>query len=53
MQFENGYLGSPKFEGNISEEYYNYFIGKEAKNWVSGLHKYSRISYKNVYQGID
>ncbi|HEY3744165.1 MAG TPA: SBBP repeat-containing protein, partial [Bryobacteraceae bacterium] len=33
--------------------YSNYFIGRDEKNWHSGIPHYSKVHYKDVYKGID
>lgn len=36
-----------------SEEYYNYFIGKDMCRWASGVHAYMGVYYPAYYSGID
>jgi hypothetical protein len=31
----------------------NYFIGKDPKKWHTGIPTYAKVSYKNIYPGID
>lgn len=31
----------------------NYFLGKDPKNWHTGVPQFARVSYKNVYPGVD
>jgi hypothetical protein len=31
----------------------NYFLGRQAKNWIPDNSTYSRVRYQNVYDGID
>jgi gliding motility-associated-like protein len=38
---------------NEYPEYYNYFIGNDTSQWRSGVHAYSSVAYKNLYQGIN
>ncbi len=40
----------PSDAGN---ERYNYFYGNNQKTWVSDVKGYGRLSFKNIYQGID
>src|ERR1700741_256489 len=34
-------------------EYYNYFLGKDQSKWSSHVNAYEKISYSNLYKGID
>ncbi|MDD2983368.1 MAG: gliding motility-associated C-terminal domain-containing protein [Crocinitomicaceae bacterium] len=36
-----------------TEAYYNFFHGKEERNWKGGVHGYSEATLKQLYQGID
>ena len=38
---------------NAFPEYYNYFLGKDAKNWQSNVKAYQLIHYHNLYNNID
>src|SRR5215831_14201309 len=31
----------------------NYFIGKDSAKWHSGIPRFARVEYKNVYPGVD
>jgi hypothetical protein len=31
----------------------NYFIGKDAKNWRTGIVNYQRVLYRGIYKGVD
>ena len=53
MVFENAHLGKPNYHGKYSTEKYNYFIGNNSKNWVTGISKQSRLTFTNVYDNID
>ncbi len=35
------------------EEYYNYFLGKNEKNWASNVGLYQSVLYEELYAGID
>ena len=37
---------------NPSNDYDNYFLGSNSKNWVSAVKHYERISASNIYPGI-
>jgi gliding motility-associated-like protein len=51
------FLGSNKItkktEANFAEFYYNYFIDKNPSKWKSNIHPCSKISYAQLYDGID
>jgi len=38
---------------NPSEHYYNYFIGNDKSKWASRAFAYQKVTYKNLYKGID
>lgn len=38
---------------NKSDEYYNYYIGKDKSKWASKTYAYSNLLYKEVYKDID
>ncbi|MDR2009582.1 MAG: gliding motility-associated C-terminal domain-containing protein [Bacteroidales bacterium] len=45
---------TPLFEERLpSADYNNYFVGNDPSKWVSDVYKYSGITYKNIYNGID
>ena len=31
----------------------NYFVGNDATRWKTGVSNYARVSYKNIYPGVD
>ena len=37
---------------NVFSDYNNYYIGNDPKHWASNVHKYSSITYENLYKGI-
>ncbi len=53
MTLKNGKLKQPLFTGTFSTETYNYFIGNNAENWVSDIRKSSKLTFEDVYKGID
>jgi hypothetical protein len=36
-----------------SDEYYNYFLGKDQQHWASGAHAYQGIIYPSIYKDVD
>ena len=38
---------------NMTEDYVNFFVGKNAANWASNVRQYKTISVNNLYQNID
>ncbi len=38
---------------NVFPEYYNYFLGKNSKNWRSNIKAYQLIHYNNIYDHVD
>jgi len=38
---------------NPGKERYNYFIGTDQAKWTSGVKSFKRITYRNLYEGID
>jgi len=39
--------------GKIKAHYYNYFLGKDASKWKSGIHPSRVLDYMGLYNGID
>ena len=49
-----GANNSPQTRAEIpSEDYVNYFIGKNSLQWATNVHHYKKIQVKNLYQNID
>lgn len=44
---------SNKIEEQPSDFYYNYFIDQDPSKWKANVHPFSKISYQNLYDGID
>ena len=38
---------------NAYSEYYNYFLGKDSRNWRSNIKAYQTIQYNNLYNNIN
>jgi gliding motility-associated-like protein len=36
-----------------STHYFNYFLGNNPDNWANKVHEYERLTYRNLYNGID
>jgi hypothetical protein len=49
-----GANGSPNIEG-IEQAYSksNYFVGNDPKKWHTNIPNYSKVKYRNVYNGVD
>ena len=48
--------GNEKSEGQSLEKLpgkINYFVGKDSKDWKTGISTYAKVKYDNVYPGID
>jgi gliding motility-associated-like protein len=52
VRFVNGQATSLQTEQK-KVNYYNYFIGNDAKRWAGGVSAYGAVQYNNVYPGID
>jgi hypothetical protein len=45
---------TPKVEGiGLLSHYNNYFIGNDSSKWTSYCHNYSKIEYRDIWEGID
>jgi len=45
---------TPKVQGvDILPQYNNYFIGNDPSKWTTDCHNYAKVSYQDVWQGID
>lgn len=53
IEMKNAQFNEPQYFGDESQEYYNYFKGKNSKNWKSQVRKQSIVYFNNVYPGID
>lgn len=40
-------------EEKATSFYYNYYLGNNPAKWKSKVHSYKKITYKNLYNGID
>lgn len=54
---KTSFLGSNVATTKTSEMpssfYYNYFLGQDQTKWKSNVHPFSKVTYKNLYDGID
>ncbi|MGA1048595.1 MAG: SBBP repeat-containing protein, partial [Minisyncoccia bacterium] len=53
LKFIGANLSNFTFEGDSSNEVYNFIKGKNSNQWVNNLRKREKIIFKNVYDGID
>ncbi len=54
--FTQNWINANSTEGLVSEElpyYYNYFRGNDPAKWVSNVHPGQRLTYPNLYDGIN
>lgn len=52
VTFENG-ESSEIIAENPASQRYNYFIGNDRRNWASGVRSFGRVTFHEVYPGID
>jgi len=52
-QFLNANTNFTTTKSNPTQEYYNYFLGKDESKWAHNLHGYNQITYNNLYDNID
>lgn len=52
VNFVGGDLSNYKASEKLIE-YYNYFLGRDRKNWVSDVNAFSNVYFNAVYHGID
>ncbi len=53
LEMKNAEFKAPQYYGEQSAEYYNYYKGKNPKNWKNQIRKQSIVYFQNVYKGID
>ncbi len=53
LQFNLARFSAPTYYGKESDEYYNFYKGKNPKNWKSNIRLKSIVYFKNVYRNID
>lgn len=53
IQFLNSNLNPSVQTSEMTQEYFNYFIGNDPSKWTSDCKGYGEIIYKNIYDSID
>ena len=53
MHFKGGNMEHTHFGTDASSEYFNYIRGNDPNKWASEVREYRKITYENVYEGID
>lgn len=53
MRLVGGSSAAPVAVGKQLPGITNYYLGNDPKNWHANVSQYARVSYKNVYPGID
>lgn len=53
MEFLRANVNARKVESDSNSFYENYFIGKDASKWATGVKSYKEIQYCEVYPNID
>lgn len=49
-----GMTNAPRLVSNtVQDAYYNYYIGSDRTKWASKIHPAGKVTYENVYEGID
>ncbi len=51
--FKNSLSVEKTENDNTSNEYYNFFIGKDRQKWVSNVHTFTNVRLQEIYKGID
>ena len=53
MRFEGGRTTARSEGEGPLESYSNYYMGRDAKSWFTGVPHFARVRYREVYPGID
>lgn len=53
MVFVNANLYTEVQGSEANDFYYNYYIGNDPSKWASHVAVYKKLTYKNLYEGID
>lgn len=53
MQFQGANIEASSAGIARSEEYYNYFIGSDQRDWASQVYAYEGVFYESLYEGVD
>jgi gliding motility-associated-like protein len=51
--FQNANPNPVFIEEKPTSFYYNYFIGKDESKWKSNIYSYKKITYQDLYDGVD
>lgn len=53
LEYKNCDPANAKVRGvNGGQEYFNYFLGKDAEKWTTKVKSYAEVLYENIYPGI-
>ena len=53
LKFKNANFSQIEYTGSKSQDYINFFRGKNPLKWVSGIHKYSKLNIKQIFPEVD
>lgn len=53
INFSGANFWAPTYGTEKTEEYYNYYIGKDQTRWKSNVGAYQTVTYKNIYDNVD
>ena len=53
MRFEGARAGAASLGEEPLESYSNYYMGRDARSWFTGVPHFARVRYRDVYPGID
>jgi hypothetical protein len=53
MSFNNANLSPDVQAENLLDGKTNYLVGNDSKNWKTDVQNFSKVRYKNIYDGID
>ncbi len=53
VKFQGANLNSSIVSEKKSKNYYNYFIGNDESRWGRKVHEYEKLTYQEIYPGID
>ncbi|PBQ31805.1 hypothetical protein CNR22_08500 [Sphingobacteriaceae bacterium] len=53
MVFINSSLYTELQGSEVNDFHYNYYIGNDPSKWASNVSVYKKLTYKNLYEGID
>jgi gliding motility-associated-like protein len=53
VEFLDAGIPSSVIPSDKTDEYYNFFLGKDKSKWASGVNGFYNIKYEGIYSGID